>query len=308
MRAPARRRTGKDARLWRVRRTARSSRPPAGHPSTSRRADTASLARLACGRHRTRAISRHRSRPAMMVRSYARLGLRFRAARTFDRAGAASARAVAPARGRSRAGGWHETTISDLPSLLTPGDLVVANDTRVFPARLIGRRDPSGGAVECLLLERENGTDWQALVHPGQKLKPARAWCSRMRARAGCAHPRRDPRTPLLRPAAGAARGLKAPPIVDAAVDALGHMPLPPYIKRAGHAADRERYQTVFARDRGSVAAPTAGSALRRRNLIEALRARGIGWSTDHAARGLRHVQARPRRARRRPPRRSGAV
>ena len=59
-----------------------------------------------------------------------------------------------------------------LYDLLTPGDLIVANDTRVFPARLVGRRDPSGGAVECLLLERATADTWQALVHPGQKLKP----------------------------------------------------------------------------------------------------------------------------------------
>jgi S-adenosylmethionine:tRNA ribosyltransferase-isomerase len=67
---------------------------------------------------------------------------------------------------------WEESTIADLPRLLADGDLLVANDTRVFPARLLGRRDPSGGAVECLLLTRENDAEWQALVHPGQKLKP----------------------------------------------------------------------------------------------------------------------------------------
>jgi S-adenosylmethionine:tRNA ribosyltransferase-isomerase len=68
-------------------------------------------------------------------------------------------------------GTWEERTFRDLPSCLTPGSLVVANDTRVFPARLIGRRDPSGGRVECFLLERETDSDWAALVHPGQKLK-----------------------------------------------------------------------------------------------------------------------------------------
>src|SRR5580765_5505368 len=68
-------------------------------------------------------------------------------------------------------GTWEERTFRDLPSCLTSGSLVVANDTRVFPARLIGRRDPSGGRVECFLLERETDADWAALVHPGQKLK-----------------------------------------------------------------------------------------------------------------------------------------
>src|SRR5688572_31125047 len=74
------------------------------------------------------------------------------------------------------AGTWRELAFRDLPNLFDPGDLLVVNDTRVFPARLLGRRDPSGGAVECLLLRRlEDGAGaelWDALVHPGQKLKP----------------------------------------------------------------------------------------------------------------------------------------
>ena len=66
---------------------------------------------------------------------------------------------------------WTEHVFGDLPAQVSRGDLLVANDSRVFPARLIGRRDPSGGRVECLLLERVSETDWHALVHPGQKLK-----------------------------------------------------------------------------------------------------------------------------------------
>src|SRR6185503_4364567 len=73
---------------------------------------------------------------------------------------------------RRDSGTWQEHVFSDLPSLLDPDDLLVANATRVFPARLIGRRDPSGGVVECFLLEKEDESTWQALVHPGQKLKP----------------------------------------------------------------------------------------------------------------------------------------
>jgi S-adenosylmethionine:tRNA ribosyltransferase-isomerase len=80
-------------------------------------------------------------------------------------------------RGQSRlmivdraAGNWREDTIARLPSVFSSGDLMVVNDTRVFPARLVGRRDPSGGAVECFLLSRLDNGDWDALVSPGQKL------------------------------------------------------------------------------------------------------------------------------------------
>lgn len=160
------------------------------------------------------------------------------------------------------------TLVSALPDLLRPGDLIVVNNTRVFPARLIGRRVPSGGLVECLLLgrlggESDPGDRWEALMHPGQKLKPG----ARVVFEAAG-----SPRTPtetwrihgevLERRFHGRriirlwADGGKT---VDDTVDAIGHVPLPPYIKRDDRAEDRERYQTVFARARGSVAAPTAG-------------------------------------------------
>src|SRR4249920_1309821 len=78
---------------------------------------------------------------------------------------------------RRATGTWDEATVADLPRVLNRGDLLVANDSRVFPARLLGRREPSGGAVEVLLLgpdapDPAGGVVWQALVHPGQKLKP----------------------------------------------------------------------------------------------------------------------------------------
>jgi S-adenosylmethionine:tRNA ribosyltransferase-isomerase len=178
-----------------------------------------------------------------------------------------------------RAGTFEESTFAALPSRLAAGDLVVANDSRVFPARLIGRRDPSGGAVECMLLERESDTEWQALVHPGQKLKPGARVVFEDQARApavrivGEVLDRRYFGRRLVRFAVTGASSL------DVAVDALGHVPLPPYIHRADTAADRERYQTVFARDRGSVAAPTAGLHFDDATLA-ALRARGIQWAT----------------------------
>ena len=181
-------------------------------------------------------------------------------------------------------GSWQERAIRDLPQLLRRGDLMVANDTRVFPARLLGRRDPSGGSVECLLLERVSETDWIALVHPGQKLKPG--------ARIVLDDPVRAPghaihaevrermffgrrRLTLTVAAEHAAAGTE----IDRAIDAIGHVPLPPYIHRPDNPDDHERYQTVFARDRGSIAAPTAGLHFDQ-PLLSELRAAGIGWAT----------------------------
>jgi S-adenosylmethionine:tRNA ribosyltransferase-isomerase len=143
----------------------------------------------------------------------------------------------------------------DLPDLLTPGDLVVVNDTRVFPARLYGYRTPSGGQVECLLLRRLDQDRWDALVHPGQKLRPG----SRIRFERGGVVLEAE----ILERRTFGRRTIRLWRLdgadVDAGVDTIGEVPLPPYIKRAPDALDRERYQTVYARTRGSVAAPTAG-------------------------------------------------
>jgi S-adenosylmethionine:tRNA ribosyltransferase-isomerase len=146
--------------------------------------------------------------------------------------------------------------IDELPEMLLVGDVLVVNDTRVFPARLLGHREPSGGAVECMLLSgRRSGDTWDALMHPGQKLKPgARV---RFEGSAGVLMGEvlerryQGRRTIRLWSETSAS--------VDALIDALGHVPLPPYIKRDDTPEDRERYQTVYARARGSVAAPTAG-------------------------------------------------
>lgn len=160
----------------------------------------------------------------------------------------------------------------DLPSLLRAGDVIVVNDTRVFPARLIGRRLPGGGAAECFLVhETETPDTWVALVHPGQRLREG----SRMEfARDGRLlhgeiigrhfHGRRTVR---LWTDDGS-------PVRDA-IDAIGHVPLPPYIKRDDAAGDRDRYQTVYARERGSIAAPTAGLHFTP-GILDELHARGI--------------------------------
>ena len=182
-----------------------------------------------------------------------------------------------PERGRSRllvlqrAGGITAHTIFDrLPEHLRAGDLLVLNDTQVFPARLLGRRVPSGGAVECLLLSQCSTDDWDALMHPGQKLKPgARVVFERAGRRlegevlARHFWGRRTIR--LSSPEGGVAE----------AIDAIGHVPLPPYITRDDRPDDRERYQTVYARERGSVAAPTAGLHFTR-EILDALDAHGV--------------------------------
>ena len=146
--------------------------------------------------------------------------------------------------------------IGDLVRHLREGDVLVANNTRVFPARLQGVRVPSGGAVECMLLERDGAGDvWSALVHPGQKLKPG----AQMRFAAGG----RSLMGEILERKFFGRRILRlwseSGEPVDSLIDSLGHVPLPPYIKRSDEPDDRERYQTVYAKTSGSVAAPTAG-------------------------------------------------
>jgi S-adenosylmethionine:tRNA ribosyltransferase-isomerase len=145
--------------------------------------------------------------------------------------------------------------VADLPDLLGPRDLLVINDTRVFPARLLGHRVPTGGAVECLLLTRLDGERWDALMHPGQKL--------RVGARVRFEREGRQLHGEVLEHRVFGRRTIRlwvdGDGTVDELVDELGHIPLPPYIRRSDRPTDRDRYQTVYASVRGSVAAPTAG-------------------------------------------------
>ena len=146
------------------------------------------------------------------------------------------------------------TTISDLPTWLCHGDLLVVNNTRVFPARLVGRRKPNGGAVECLLLQRVDPGRWEALVHPGQKLKPgARVVFGTSPLLHGEVLERKFYGRRIIR-----LWTEDASDVMDA-IEQIGHVPLPPYIRRPDTPSDRQRYQTVYARVAGSVAAPTAG-------------------------------------------------
>ncbi|MEO8598174.1 MAG: tRNA preQ1(34) S-adenosylmethionine ribosyltransferase-isomerase QueA [Candidatus Solibacter sp.] len=167
-----------------------------------------------------------------------------------------------------REGRWEDRGFRDLPEYLGPGDCLVANDSRVFPARLFGHRvgihaHPVGkhnpkrqehlsGTVEVFLLRAvsEDGRDWRALVRPGRKL-PVGERIHFDEGLEGEIVERGELGERTVR--------FHGADDVYAAFERIGHVPLPPYIKRADAPQDRERYQTMFARDRGSVAAPTAG-------------------------------------------------
>ena len=137
----------------------------------------------------------------------------------------------------------------DLPDLLQPGDCLVLNDSRVLPARLIGHRVPGGGVCEILLLTQREDDLWECLVRPGKKLRPG-------------AHVRFGEGELEAVVEAEASDGNRLvrfsyEGIFLEVLERLGEMPLPPYIKEK--LADRERYQTVYCKEPGSAAAPTAG-------------------------------------------------
>jgi len=167
-----------------------------------------------------------------------------------------------------REGEWAELRFSELDRLLRPGDLLVMNDTRVIPARLLGTKE-SGGRCELLLLEPldgEDGARWRALgqsskpLRPGARLAFGGLTATVLEALGGGLFEVRFDR-------AGAA--------LRAALEAEGRLPLPPYIRREPNTADRERYQTVVARVPGSAAAPTAGLHFTP-ELLARLSARGV--------------------------------
>jgi S-adenosylmethionine:tRNA ribosyltransferase-isomerase len=138
---------------------------------------------------------------------------------------------------------------SDLAEMIPSGDVLVLNTTRVFRARLLGVRD-NGAPAEILLLRQIEGDEWEAMVHPGGKLKPGRIVRISDDFTVEIVSTT-ERRTRVVR--------LKSALPIENAIEKHGHVPLPPYITRADQAADAERYQTVYARETGSVAAPTAG-------------------------------------------------
>jgi S-adenosylmethionine:tRNA ribosyltransferase-isomerase len=167
-------------------------------------------------------------------------------------------------------GGYHDGRFRDFPDLLRANDLIVFNNTRVFPARLYGTRsggkaqpvssrNPSAreflkGRVEVLLTRQvsQDPNEWECLVRPGRKIGVGE------RLFFGNED---DLRAEVVARGSFGERRIRFEPAVDffALVERLGHVPLPPYIDRPDLPGDRDRYQTVYARERGSVAAPTAG-------------------------------------------------
>ena len=164
------------------------------------------------------------------------------------------------------AGSIRHLTFRDLPAILAPNDLLVVNRSKVVRARLLGTRAGSGAPAEIFLLTALGDGRYEAMVSPGGKLKPGRmvAFAKGFSAEIMSVTERRT-RIVQLRADAG----------VENAIEQYGHVPLPPYIERADQAADAERYQTVYAEEAGSVAAPTAGLHFTA-ELLQEIAARGV--------------------------------
>ncbi len=189
-------------------------------------------------------------------------------------------------------GGLQDKIFRDIYDYLEPGDLLVANETRVMPARLLGAKRNTGGAAEVFLLrerfdrepKKDSSAVWEVLVRPGKRLKP------------GAVVDFTDAQSTVVLSAEiidwveDAEKGerlarLTTPlPSLDEALHTVGHTPLPPYIKN--YAGDEELYQTVFSREERSAAAPTAGLHFTP-ELIERLKEKGVGWETVHLEVGL---------------------
>jgi S-adenosylmethionine:tRNA ribosyltransferase-isomerase len=146
---------------------------------------------------------------------------------------------------------WEDRRFIEFPSFLRRGDCLVLNNSRVIPSRLYGQRAGEGGRVEILLLHpvSTDRRDWRALVRPGRKVRVGEVveFGDTLKAKI---MERGELGERTLRFVQGD---------VDRELEQIGHIPLPPYIRRPDEEADRERYQTVFAKEKGSVAAPTAG-------------------------------------------------
>jgi S-adenosylmethionine:tRNA ribosyltransferase-isomerase len=162
-------------------------------------------------------------------------------------------------------GGIAHRMFSDIVDLIPAGDALVLNTTRVFRARLLGVRD-NGANAEILLLRPLGESMWEAMVHPGGKLKPGRIVKIADGFEAEILSTT-ERRTRVVQ--------LNSRLPIEEALEKHGHVPLPPYITRGDEAADAERYQTVYATDSGSVAAPTAGLHFTEQ-LLDSLARKGV--------------------------------
>ncbi len=176
-------------------------------------------------------------------------------------------------------GSWRDGRFPDIVGELSAGDLLVVNDTRVFPARLYARAD-RGAPIEFLLTRpadaddpaRSDGREWWSLARPARRARPGRSF--RLTTREGGAG---EETVAVVGTGEAGARRIRLEVAGDPWdwISAHGHVPLPPYIDRPDEEADRDRYQTVYASDRGAVAAPTAGLHFTT-ELLERLKERGV--------------------------------
>lgn len=174
-------------------------------------------------------------------------------------------------------GAWEHHHFYELPGFLTEKDCLILNDSRVLPARLLGHRLPGGGACEVLLLVDKGEGVWECLVRPGKKMRPG----------AQVSFGDGDLTGEIIGEVEGGNRLVKFhyEGIFLEVLERLGKMPLPPYIRE--ELQDRERYQTVYSRELGSAAAPTAGLHFTK-ELLEKIAAKGvgIGYVTLHVGLG----------------------
>ncbi|MBI3949525.1 MAG: tRNA preQ1(34) S-adenosylmethionine ribosyltransferase-isomerase QueA, partial [Acidobacteria bacterium] len=203
----------------------------------------------------------------------------------------------APSRDQSRmlildkqTGTWRDSRFTELPTELEAGTVVVINDTRVFPARLMGRRKGHRGKVEILLLRVVAEMTWEALVRPGRVMGEG----TELEFGEGLLWAR------IVRQLGGGRRLIEfacRPSEINSLIDRLGIPPLPPYIRRPSFAqwqADSERYQTIYAQHRGAIAAPTAGlhftdavfAALQGRGIDVVALTHHVGYATFQPVRG----------------------
>jgi S-adenosylmethionine:tRNA ribosyltransferase-isomerase len=164
---------------------------------------------------------------------------------------------------------WRDSEFRLLPDLLSDGDVLVINNTSVFPARLRGKRKPSGGTVELLLLREVAPNVWEALTRPARRLQPGAQIDFADGTMSGEVIEELPNGVRLIK--------LETNEPLENVIDRIGETPLPPYIKRTAEKSDddRGRYQTVYAKDRGAIAAPTAGLHFTPA-VLERIKARGI--------------------------------